>query len=389
MRSISTALLLLLLAAGSLLRAQEAESPRLAPVDMPAKKILRESIDRAVSFLLQDQNRDGSWGLPTRTKDLNIYAPIPGAHHAFRVGTTALSMMGLGDAAPDDPRVRLALERAEAWLIDYLPRLRRATPAAIYNVWGHAYAIQALVRMHRRGHEGTRGEMIQRLIRLQIDYLVRYESVNGGWGYYDFSVGARKPASSSTSFASATVLVALWEAKVLGIAAPPRLVSRAIRSIQRQRKPDFSYLYSDGFRLYPMASINRPGGSLARSQACNAALRLWRHDSLTDGVLETWLHRLYARNGWLSIGRKRPVPHETWFQVSGYFYYYGHYYARICIELLPRENQSVFWAHQATTLLALQEKDGSFWDYPLYDYHQPYGTGYALLALAPALSFAP
>jgi hypothetical protein len=33
-------------------------------------------------------------------------------------------------------------------------------------------------------------------------------------------------------------------------------------------------------------------------------------------------------------------------------------------------------------LLDLQEKDGSWWDYPLYDYHQPYGTGYTLMALA-------
>jgi len=26
--------------------------------------------------------------------------------------------------------------------------------------------------------------------------------------------------------------------------------------------------------------------------------------------------------------------------------------------------------------------DGSWWDYPLYDYHQAYGTGYSLMALA-------
>jgi len=36
----------------------------------------------------------------------------------------------------------------------------------------------------------------------------------------------------------------------------------------------------------------------------------------------------------------------------------------------------------AEIILYRQEKDGSWWDYPLYDYHQPYGTGYALMALA-------
>ena len=56
---------------------------------------------------------------------------------------------------------------------------------------------------------------------------------------------------------------------------------------------------------------------------------------ITDAVLTTWLNRLAARNGWLSIGRKRPKPHESWFAVAGYFYYYGHYYAGLCVEMLP------------------------------------------------------
>ena len=58
----------------------------------------------------------------------------------------------------------------------------------------------------------------------------------------------------------------------------------------------------------PMHEINRPGGSLGRSQACNLALRLYGDERITDDVLKTWLDRLFARNGWLSIGRKRPGP---------------------------------------------------------------------------------
>ena len=34
--------------------------------------------------------------------------------------------------------------------------LRRATGMAIYNVWGHAYSIQALVRMHGRHYQTMR-----------------------------------------------------------------------------------------------------------------------------------------------------------------------------------------------------------------------------------------
>ena len=112
-----------------------------------------------------------------------------------------------------------------------------------------------------------------------------------------------------------------------GIAVPQRLVDRAMASILRQRKPDFSYDYGEYLKYMPMLPVNRPGGSLGRSQACNLAMRLWGDKGVTDAVLRTWLDRLFARNLWLDLGRKRPIPHESWFQVAGYFFYYGHYYA--------------------------------------------------------------
>jgi hypothetical protein len=127
--------------------------------------------------------------------------------------------------------------------------------------------------------------------------------------------------------------------------------------------------------------VNRPAGSLGRSQACNVALRLWGDDKVTDAVLKTWLDRLFARNGWLDIGRKRPIPHEAWFQVAGYFFYYGHYYAGLCIEQLPESERGPYQDHLAYVLVHLQEKDGSWWDFPLYDYHQQYGTALALMSL--------
>lgn len=362
----------------------EAESPgpRIPAVAAPAAADLQSAIERGVQFLLQDQNPDGSWGTPERTKELNIFAPVPGAHHAFQTAVTALCLSALMEVAGERPEAVGSIDRAEAWMLERLPRLRRADSVALYNVWGHGYAIQALVRMYRR-HEGNpeRQRQILDLLNSQYDYLDRYESVDGGWGYYDFRAGARKPATDSTSFVSAAVLVAFHEARDIGAPPPERLTTRAIASIHRQQKPDFSYLYGEYLKYQPMGGINRPAGSLGRSQACNLALRLWGDERITDAVLETWLHRLFARNGWLSIGRKRPIPHEAWFQVAGYFYYFGHYYAALCIEQLPVERRHDFQAHLATVLMELQETDGSWWDYPLYNYHQQYGTAFALMSL--------
>jgi hypothetical protein len=134
--------------------------------------------------------------------------------------------------------------------------------------------------------------------------------------------------------------------------------------------------------MRPMLGINRPGGSLGRSQACSLALRLWGDKTITDEVLAEWLERLITRNGWLDMGRKRPIPHESWFQVAGYFYYYGHYYGALCAGELQGEKSAEFKARLAGLLVPLQEKDGSWWDYPLYNYHQQYGTAYAVMTLA-------
>ncbi|MCO8124325.1 hypothetical protein NHH03_21470 [Stieleria sp. TO1_6] len=358
------------------------QSRPLPEVEPATAEQLQASIDRGVQFLIEDQNPNGSWGSATKTKGLNIYAPVPGAHHAFRAGTTSLCLAALLEVGADDTATRSAIDRAEVWLLEHLPKLRRATGDAIYNVWGHAYSIQALTRLHgRRADDPEKRAQIETLIRSQFDMLQRYESVDGGWGYYDFRYQSNQPTASSISFVGGTVLVALAEARDIGIEPPQRMVDRAIAAINRQQLPDFSYLYGEYLKDRPAREINRPGGSLGRSQCCNGALRLWGDETITDDVLKTWLYRLYVRNGWLDIGRKRPIPHESWMQVAGYFYFFGHYYGAVCVAQLPPDQRLPYQAMLTKLMLDRQEPNGCWWDYPLYDYHRPYGTAFALLTL--------
>jgi hypothetical protein len=362
--------------------APEDRPPRPQPVTPPAPEAIEDAIRRGVAFLLKDQNRDGSWGTPERTKDLNIYAPVPDAHLAFRSGVTGLCVSALIEVGGDSEQVRKSLERGEAWILENLPQLRRADATALYNVWGHLYCIQALVRMHERlPKDEARRRKIADLIHNQIGFLGRYESVDGGWGYYDFRAGTQRPSSDSTSFVNAAALVALYEAKQIGISVPDKMVKRAVDATLRMCKPDFSYIYGEYLKYRPMMPVNRPGGSLGRSQSCNVALRLWGEKRITDDVIIAWLDRLFARNGWLDMGRKRPIPHESYFQVAGYFFYFGHYYAALCIGQIPADRRAGYQDQLAHVLLPLQEKDGSWWDYPLYNYHQQYGTAFALLSL--------
>jgi hypothetical protein len=360
----------------------------LAAEEAPATRpsATREQIDtaitRGVDFLVADQNKNGSWGSATQTKDLNIYAPIPGAHDGFRAATTALCISALIESGDTRPEVVQSLERGEKWLLENLSDVKRATGDAIYNVWAHCYAIQSLVRMHKRAEgNAERQSTIRQLIELQFDLLTRYESVDGGWGYYDFRAETKQPSSDSISFVNAAVLVAFHEAKLAGFEPPQKVIDKTMAATLRQRLPDFSYLYGEYLHWKPRRGINRPGGSLGRTQACNIAMRFWGDKKITDDVIEEWLDKLITRNGWLDIGRKRPIPHESWFQVAGYFYYFGHYYAGYCIQELPAEKRPRHQSELAGTILSHQEKDGSWWDYPLYAYHQPYGTSFAVMTL--------
>lgn len=358
------------------------KDPVPGPVASPTPEAVESALRKGVAFLLKDQSKDGAWGTPERTKELNIYAPPPGAHHAFRTATTALCIAAMIETGGNSEEVRKSIERAEAWMFENLPILRRANADALYNIWGHGYSILALVRMHQRlPKDEARKRKIEALMRDQFEYLTRFESVDGGWGYYDFRIGSKRPATDSTSFMTAAILVALREAKDIGVAPPEKLVTTSIDSIHRQQKPDFTYLYGEYLKWRPVHPINQPGGSLGRSQACNLALRIWGDTKITDEIMTTWLNRLFARNGWLDMGRKRPVPHESHFSVAGYFFYFGHYYAALCIEQLKPDKRPFFQDHLAQLILHLQEQDGSWWDYPLYNYHQQYGTAFALMSL--------
>jgi hypothetical protein len=356
--------------------------PKPKPVVPPARQEIDKAIRRGVEFLLKRQQKDGSFGSANITRPDEIYAPIPGSHHAFKAAVTSMCVSALIETGGSDPEVAKSLDRAEAWLFQHLPKVRRATPDAIYNVWAHAYSVQALSRMlGRKPDDAERQRRVRELLQQQINMLDRYEVVDGGWAYYDFDYHTKKPGGSSISFVTAAVLVGLHDAKQAGAEVPQRLIDRGKASLLRQRKPDFSVDYGEYLKYQPGRLINRPTGSLGRSQACNVAMRLWGDPLVTDGVLKTWLDRLFARNMWLDMGRKRPIPHEAWCQVAGYFFYFGHYYAGLCIDQLPEAERGPFQDQMARLMLRLQEKDGSWWDYPLYDYHQQYGTAFALMTL--------
>ena len=124
--------------------------------------------------------------------------------------------------------------------------------------------------------------------------------------------------------------------------------------------------------------------SLGLRPACLYALHMaGGSEAVGEDEIRHALEKFITRNGWLRIGRKRPIPHESWWSVAGYYYCFGHAYASRLMSQLPAEEEEKFRRRQAKILLAAQEPDGCWWDFPLYGYGKAYGTGFILQALAP------
>ncbi|MCC7137290.1 MAG: hypothetical protein IT460_02535 [Planctomycetes bacterium] len=375
--------LVLAATAGVALSALSARAPRSAPPARagaaPARAAVEAAVRRGVAHLVASQQRSGSWGSPASNL-WDIYAPVPGAFYTFEVAVTGLAVSALLEAGDEVEGAPATAERGLSWLLANHRKARRNSPDVLYNVWAHAYALEAFARALDHETDDTRRAVLRKACDECIDYLGRFEFVDGGWGYYNFDIVAQRPEHGATSFTTASVLLALHRAAQHGVAVPRKLVDRGLALVDMTRKPDWNFAYSWDHRYYPQGGINKTGGSLARAPACIGAMARWGRAVPTSAPVGA-LERLEQHGHLLLIARKYPYPHESWFQNSGYFTFYGYYYATELFDLVPPDARRRAAASIVADLLPLQEPDGSWWDYQLYSYHKPYGTAFVLLSL--------
>jgi hypothetical protein len=347
--------------------------------------IRRPTIDQAVrdgvTFLVKAQQKEGCWGTGLETRGLEIYHMVPGSHDAYRVATTALCVMALREsiaANVDVPGIKEAHEKGVKYLIEH-GDARRDDGSLLYNVWAHTFALQAL--SDEMEHNKDPDPRLASAARQQLDRLERYQTYVGGWNYYDFAAQTQKPSLGATSFGTAAGLVALWEARQAGVTVPQRMIDLAIHRVEECRLPSGAYLYGSDYKYIPHIPANRARGAIGRAQPANFALWLWGSKKVAEKESIEGLELFFKEHAFLDMGRKRPWPHEAWYQTSGYYYYYDHYYAAKLLDRLNPTDRKRFAPQLAEHILPHQEPDGSWWDYAMWDYHKPYGTAFAVMTL--------
>ncbi len=315
-----------------------------------------------------------------------MLASFPGSQDAFRVATTGLVVTGLQECplAGDDGLA--AADRGIDFLLEAYD-VKRQSGLEHYNVWSFGYALQAFGERLLAQPDDPRAERIRAACAHLFEKLETYQTLDGGWGYLSIDgVPTFRPSDTSMSFTTATILVGVDRARRAGVEVPEKLLDNAVDHVKRSRLPDESFLYGEYLKYRPRAGINERKGAACRNPLCHYALDLFGEKPRSDDVFLESLRDLLVRHaGFQRVALRRPIPHESWYAISGYFYLYGHAYAAYVLEEQPKAEQAKLWPLLVDAVMACHQPDGSFWDYPLYSYHKPYGTGFAVIALTRAL----
>ena len=331
---------------------------------------------RGFQFLVETQNKDGSWGSHdpkiANLADFGFQLRNRGSQDAVRTACTAICAEALLTKAERSDAEEEALQAA----IEELLKVRKFAyhPGESFCTWGYGYKLGFLALLAKTDQAIGSEEQIRSAAQSCVDGLVKFQQHEGGWGYYSNVMQDFESMSFNTAFFA----LSLHRGAEMGLNVPPGLVRDAKRIVERQQVPDGSFVYSSGHRKNPGSMLKNLG---AGSRTVSAMLALHELGSASGPDLTRSLEIFDTGENYLESGRKLIQPHSAVHQISGYFFFFGYNYATEVAALLGDEVPQSRWNRFAWTMIRTQEKDGCWWDTPAGHYGDKWGTGFALLTL--------
>jgi hypothetical protein len=363
---------------------QEPAASRPAAAVDTSDAAVRAAIARGVAFLVSAQNADGSWGGTTNKTMTDSFANAA-THEAWTFATTGLCCSALL-AHGGTPAAEAACDRA----VDYLcarAELKRPADWDTDNTWGFVYGLNGVAEalVHARYKGSAREAPLRKAGDTLLAKLQKYQSDKGGWAYYADPAGAWL-TGMETSFTTAVGVLAIVRARDAGLAVDSRMLARAVAAVEHCRLPNgaFTYGIDTISEVGRFESINNVKGSLGRIQVCNLAL-LEAGGKVTPEQIRWGIEQFFTHHRFLAVGRQKPIPHESWYAVAGYFYFFGHCYAGQLLAKLPKAERQRWVEPLRLHVLETIEKDGSMWDFWISANTRPYGTAFGVLALGATL----
>ncbi|MAF64703.1 MAG: hypothetical protein CMJ84_03455 [Planctomycetes bacterium] len=388
--AVACALLAAAAAAAGAREQEEGAAPPSAPPSAPtaaaAAAEARAGLERSLSWLLETQNADGSWGHP--------FPDHPGdegfawdTYYAWQMAAHGLACMALVEA-PATVERSAALGRALEWLTT-APLPMRGSDWDVDSTWASLYGFAACVRAAGDARVSD-SELAAAVRERGLEYyadLERRQTPDGGWAYYDAPPFTARP-TWATSFCTALVIPALLSARdELAWPVDSERIAHAVEAVRRAARPNGAFAYDVSIvpHSWTGTSIDGVKGSLGRIQVCLWALRKAGVGWATDDRLREGLASFFEHHRFLDLVRLRPIPHEGHYANAGYFYFFAHLYAARVIGSLPEAEREAWFAPLRHHVLKTLADDGSASDFLTAHYMITASTSYAILVLSASL----
>ena len=334
MRLLATAFLALLLFA---VPATPADPPA-AGVEKDKVKMdeaTKAAVDKALKWLKDQQNADGSWGNTTKTA-MTSFALL-----AFMANGNVPNQGAYGPEVSKGVRYLLACSREQdGYLLG---------PSG-GNMYCHGMATLALTQVFGM----TGDEDVKKVLKKAVELVVKTQNQEGGWRYDPSPTGAD---------ISVTIMqvMALRGAKDSGLHVPDKCIANAIEYINKCYDKK-----SGGYRYQPYSS----GPGFARTAA---------------GVCVLYLGGEYDKDE-----IKKAVEYMERTADDQQHYWYGHYYAAHAFNQVGGDVWEKYYERMKTTLLPRQKASGEWYE-PRREaaYGPVYQTAIAVLILSVPTHYLP
>ena len=338
-----------------------------------------DAIRKGFAFLRKTQAKDGAWGShdPVVVDNAQLGFGIKnfGCHDGVRIACTAICAKALmiyphrsiADGEAMHKAIRMLFSN---WKLAY-------DPGNAFNCWGYAFNLDFMTALNEHEVGAPYKDEINKVIPKIIDGLKKMQVAEGGWAYYTSVM----MEGASISFITSSILLSLMKARDQGFEIPEGMIKDAGHTVKIQILPNKNFMYGTYLKYtgtHHLEDLSAGG----RTQVCG--LSLYHLDkSFTRADLIERNDDYFKNVAYVEIiGNKRIIPHTDAPQnISGYFLYYGCYYAAEVMTFLGKDAKQKNWDHLAKMILRHQEDEGSWWDTICYDYGDKWGTGFAVLCL--------
>ena len=343
------------------------------------------SIAKAIKYILDNQKNNGLWAAQEGYhKEYKSFKTCPECEpNSWDVAATALCMYALMEHQDIEPyRQVIALEKGLKAMISGITKARTSrccTHSVIpwdSKVWIPHYCLLTLARAYNHSLFKDRKKWIQQTINELTHDMEDWQTKDvGGWSY----ARVRGGGYTSISFVNALNILAFEEMKRYKIKFSSDCYKSTVKALKDMKKSQGNFVYGTGV----VTKADSVPGSCGRTPLCELALYVANESSQEN--LEKAIELFFKYRDELEKVRKTTSKrggHEGKYLIAPYYFYFGHYYTALCAYYLKdHEARAKHISKIQDIFMELQEEDGSFAGYDLWDRSYKAALGVLVLTM--------